>query len=120
MPLEIERKYLDVDFAGLRASLRAAGAAPIGVRFETNILCDDAEGSFASSGRLARLRVIEKADGAMSIFTVKWPAAPGEGADASCKAREELEAMVGSFAQHGPFHSAHIPAHQPAYTSSCT
>jgi len=56
MALEMERKYLDVDHAALRARLKALGAEFLGRWFEANAVYDDSDRSLKAAGTLLRLR----------------------------------------------------------------
>lgn len=68
MALEVERKYLDVDFAALVHALHAANAHDEGAHFESNVLFDSPDGCLRAAGRLLRLR------------TREWPAGPQKAA----------------------------------------
>lgn len=94
MALEIERKYLGVDFANLERALIAFGAENLGTHFESNIVYDTPQFSLYSSGRLLRVRSQEWRDHTRHLLTLKLEA------DAAtvgpCKAREERELSVES------------------------
>lgn len=97
MPLECERKYIDVDFASVRTFLRDNNAVYEGAHIESNSLWDTADRSLRPQGTLLRLRtqqsftcdspecVEEK-----YILTLKTAANEQQG----CKIREESEVGV--------------------------
>ena len=62
MPLEVERKYLDVDFDVLRQRLRQCGAHGGQAHLERNRLYDLPDGSLRAGHRLLRLRTQEWRD----------------------------------------------------------
>lgn len=97
MALEVERKYLDVDFALLRRRLEAAGARDCGTHFESNIVFDTPDGRLFASGRLLRLRSQEWPARVRHVLTLKLPASESDARDAEAgcfKAREERELEV--------------------------
>lgn len=99
MPLEIERKYLDVDFDRLRRALAGAGAACLGAHFESNIIFDMPVLGLHASGRLLRVRSQEWRDRTCHVLTLKLPVAVAAGG--AFKAREERELAVESAAAMG-------------------
>lgn len=99
MPLEIERKYLDVDFACLRVALVCAGAEDLGAHFESNVIFDTPDFAIHASGRLLRVRSQEWHDRARHVLTLKLPVPGTE--DSAFKAREERELAVESAAAMG-------------------
>lgn len=96
MALEIERKYLDVDFDRLRCALIGAGAADLGAHFESNVVFDTPDLGIIASGRLLRVRSQEWRDRTRHVLTLKLPVAGA--ADGVFKAREERELAVESAA----------------------
>lgn len=96
MTLEIERKYLDVDFELLRRALAGAGAQDLGAHFESNGIFDTPDLALLASGRLLRVRRQEWRDRTRHVLTLKLPV-PGAPAGAF-KAREERELAVESAA----------------------
>ena len=56
MALEIERKYLEVDFDSLRRRLRQCGAQGGDVHLERNRIYDLPDGSLRAGHHLLRLR----------------------------------------------------------------
>lgn len=90
MPLETERKYLDVDFAGLRMRLSANGAVCEGTHFEKNFLFDTSSHSLVHKDCIFRLRVQENRESTQCRLTFK--SAAEESTD--YKIREELETKV--------------------------
>jgi adenylate cyclase class 2 len=90
MALETERKYLDVDFASLRAVLAECGAKALGIHFESNCLFDTYDEKLFADGRLLRLRTQEWPDGKRFVLTLKLPAQRRDG----FKTREEYELEV--------------------------
>ncbi|MDR2573980.1 MAG: class IV adenylate cyclase [Desulfovibrio sp.] len=56
MTLEIERKYLNVDFNALRPVLESRGGRCLGAHFERNALFDTCDAGLFASKRLLRLR----------------------------------------------------------------
>lgn len=99
MPLEIERKYLDVDFDRLRCALVGAGAEDLGAHFESNVIFDTPDFGLHASGRLLRVRSQEWRDRIRHVLTLKLPVAGAD--DAAFKAREERELAVESAAAMG-------------------
>lgn len=94
MALEIERKYLGVDFATLHRALVESGAENLGTCFESNLVYDTQHYSLYSSGRLLRVRSQEWRDYTRHFLTLKLPAdAPTTG---PYKAHEERELNVES------------------------
>ncbi len=91
MPLETERKYLDVEFADLRMRLSAHGAVCEGTHFEENFLFDASSHSLAHKGCVFRLRVQECRENTQCRLTFKSAAEDS----ADYKIREELETKVG-------------------------
>lgn len=90
MPLEVERKYLHVDFEALRRALTEAGAHDLGAHFESNWIFDTPELQLYESRRLLRLRSQEWANRTRHLLTLKLPA-PHSG---QFKVREERELEV--------------------------
>lgn len=76
MALEIERKYLGVDFASLITKLEELGAAGGAPHFETNIILDRANEELHGQGRLLRLRLQEWPGKTRCKITFKKPVAP--------------------------------------------
>ena len=94
MPLEIERKYLGVDFDRLRLALARAGAEDLGAHFETNVVFDTPDHRLHATHRLLRVRSQEWPGGSRHVLTLKLPAAaPAPGA---FKTREERELAIES------------------------
>lgn len=91
MSLEIERKYLDPDFDGIRRRLRETGGVSLGTHFESNRIFDRAGGGFACAGFLLRLRTQEWPDRKRHVLTLKMPSRAGGG---PFKVREERECVV--------------------------
>lgn len=75
MALEIERKYLEVDFDSLRRRLRQYGAQGGDVHLERNRIYDLPDGSLRAGHHLLRLRSQE------------WPDHAQKRADAQAAAR---------------------------------
>ncbi|WP_165076853.1 MULTISPECIES: class IV adenylate cyclase [unclassified Desulfovibrio] len=95
MALEIERKYLGVDFDELRRALAEAGAEDLGAHFEANVVMDTPDLSLWTSRRLLRVRSQEWPERTRHVLTLKLPIAnPAKG----FKAREERELEVESAA----------------------
>lgn len=94
MPLEIEKKYLDVDFDALRAGLLGLGARRQGRHFERNLVFDRPDDGLLAQKKLLRLRMQQWSGVTRCILTFKAPAR----AVAGFKAREERECQVGDFA----------------------
>lgn len=92
MPLEVERKYLDVDFDVLRQRLRQCGAHGGQAHLERNRLYDLPDGSLRAGHRLLRLRTQEWRDHTQNVLTLKLP--PLSAPDAAFKVREEREILV--------------------------
>ncbi|MDR3362042.1 MAG: class IV adenylate cyclase [Desulfovibrio sp.] len=90
MALETERKYLEVDFANLRAVLAECGAKALGVHFESNCVFDTHGEELFADGRLLRLRTQEWPDGKRFVLTLKLPAQQRGG----FKTREEYELEI--------------------------
>lgn len=90
MALEVERKYLDADFAQVRALLRQQGACCKGIHFESNDIYDTPDNAFLRGHRLLRLRRQEYADRTDYALTLKLPAQTVNG----FKRREEYETAV--------------------------
>ena len=97
MALEIERKYLHVDFGRLRLALAAAGAEDLGAHFESNVVYDTPELSLWAAGKLLRVRSQEWPGRTRHELTLKFPVA----ASGAFKAREERELQVESAAVMG-------------------
>ena len=96
MPLEIERKYLGVDFDRLRRALSRAGAVERGAHFEANVVFDTPDHRLHAARRLLRVRSQERPEGSRHVLTLKLPvAAPAPGA---FKTREERELTIESAA----------------------
>lgn len=90
MPLEVERKYLNVDFAALRRALCDLDARNLGAHFESNWVFDTPDARLFANGRLLRLRMQEWPDAIRHVLTLKLPAAQNE----RFKVREEHELEV--------------------------
>ena len=73
MALEIERKYLEVDFDSLRQCLRQCGAQGGDVHLERNRIYDLPDGSLRAGHHLLRLRTQEWPDHAQNVLTLKLP-----------------------------------------------
>ena len=97
MALEIERKYLGVDFGRLRLALGAAGAEDLGAHFESNVVYDTPELSLRAAGELLRVRSQEWPGRTRHVLTLKLPVA----SSGAFKAREERELAVESGAVMG-------------------
>lgn len=91
MPLEMELKYLDVDFEALRRRLMEKGGETTGPYLETNLVFDDAGRSLKQKGTLLRLR---RRNGE-AVLTVKEE--PDDPFPSSLKVFQEIESMVGDF-----------------------
>lgn len=90
MPLEVERKYLNVDFGMLRCSLLEQGAKSFGAHFESNLIFDTHTGELRLSRRLLRLRTQEWPDRTRHLLALKLPVPHDE----RFKTREERELQV--------------------------
>ncbi|MDR2054937.1 MAG: class IV adenylate cyclase [Desulfovibrio sp.] len=90
MTLEIERKYLNVDFDALRPALETHGARHICAHFERNVLFDTAGAELFLSKRLLRLRVQEWPDKKRYLLALKLPRISQNG----CKICDEREVEV--------------------------
>lgn len=99
MSVECERKYMGVDFAAVRAALKAHGALYEGAHLETNTVWDTAERSLRPCGTLLRLRTQcwfgpRDAQGSLDrvahVLTLKTTPSEEQG----CKIREENEVVV--------------------------
>jgi adenylate cyclase class 2 len=90
MTLEIERKYLNVDFDALRQALEAHGACCLGAHFEHNVLFDTAGTELFLGRRLLRLRMQEWPDKKKYLLTLKLPRESQNG----FKVRDEREVEV--------------------------
>ena len=90
MPLEVERKYLRVDWTALRGRLRDLGADNTGAHFESNWILDAPGGALFCSDRLLRLRTQEWGDRTRHFITLKLPAQGRAG----FKTRDEREVEV--------------------------
>ncbi|MDR3357873.1 MAG: class IV adenylate cyclase [Desulfovibrio sp.] len=73
MTLEIERKYINVDFDALRPALKGHGARCAGAHFERNVLFDTAGELLLLDKRLLRLRTQEWPDKKRYLLTLKSP-----------------------------------------------
>lgn len=94
MALEIERKYLGVDFDRLLRALVAAGAQDQGAHFEANVVFDTPDHRLHATDRLLRVRSQEWPGASRHVLTLKLPvAAPAPGV---FKAREERELTIES------------------------
>ena len=90
MALEVEKKFLDVDFSELRTLLEASGARCAGLHFEYNLLLDTPAGDLASQKKLLRIRSQRWSAGEKFIITYK-----GSLPDlAGCKVRDERELEI--------------------------
>ncbi len=90
MPLEVERKYLNVDFELLRRSLQEQGAESAGAHFESNLVFDTAAGQLRANCRLLRLRTQEWPGRIRHLLTLKLPVPHSE----HFKVREEHELEI--------------------------
>lgn len=90
MPLEVERKYLNVDFELLRRNLREQGAESAGAHFESNLVFDTPAARLRESRRLLRLRTQEWPGRTRHLLTLKLPGPPS----ARFKVREERELEI--------------------------
>lgn len=99
MALEIERKYLGVDFGFLRRALAGAGAEDLGAHFESNVIFDTPDLAIHASGRLLRVRSQEWRDRTRHVLTLKLPVP--DAAERAFKVREERELAVESAAAMG-------------------
>jgi adenylate cyclase class IV len=93
MPIETERKYLEVDFPKLRMRLSSCGAVCQGVHFEANLVLDAPDRHLLARGCLLRLRLQRWADRSRSLLTLKLPLAAA-GAAEGCKAMDERELEI--------------------------
>ena len=73
MTLEIERKYLNVDFNAFRPVLESRGARCLGAHFERNALFDTCDAGLFASKRLLRLRSREWVGERRYLLTLKLP-----------------------------------------------
>lgn len=93
---EVEIKLRLVEPDGVRARLRALGAARVGVQRETNHILDTADRRLLASGCALRVRVAVSADsaagGAATGFTTLTFKGPAEGT--AIRSREEVETRV--------------------------
>lgn len=87
MALEIERKYLGIDFDRLRQRLVQCGAQGGCAHFESNLIFDATDVTLFSQGKLLRLRTQEWVDRVAHVLTLKMPASD----EKAFKVREELE-----------------------------
>lgn len=94
MPLEIERKYLDVDFDALRPRLAEFGKLLQPRHFERNLLFDSAGKTLLGKNQLLRLRRQQWRESSRCILTFKAPAP----SPAGFKVRDERESAVEDFA----------------------
>ena len=116
MALEIERKYLEVDFDSLRRRLRQCGAQGGDVHLERNRIYDLPDGYLRAGQHLLRLPSQEWPDHAQNVLTLKLP--PVSAPDAAFKVREERETPVTDAAQmHDLFRRGRTPRVKP--TKSC-
>lgn len=90
MPLEVERKYLNVDFELLRRNLQEQGAESAGAHFESNLVFDTPAGQLRESRRLLRLRTQEWPGRTRHLLTLKLPVPHSE----HFKVREERELEI--------------------------
>ena len=96
MTLEIERKYLGVDFDRLRRALALAGAEDMGAHFEANVVFDTPDQRLRATDRLLRVRSQERPGVSRHVLTLKLPVAGPE--PGAFKAREERELAIESAA----------------------
>ncbi|MBQ9536633.1 MAG: class IV adenylate cyclase [Desulfovibrionaceae bacterium] len=89
MSLEIECKYLQVDFSKLKARLTCQNAQDLGLGFEDNLIFDTEDGKLRQAHKLLRLRILHTPEAVNYIVTVKLP----RPASQHCKIREEYEAQ---------------------------
>lgn len=91
MSLEIEAKFRVDSHEPVRNSLRAAGARPLGVVKEWNVILDSADGTLRAKGCGLRVRSTQDEQGGRggSTLTFKGPRRAGE-----FKSREEIEVAV--------------------------
>lgn len=87
MSLEIERKYLNINFTLLRERMVQCGAQGGKAHFESNLVFDTTDSYLFTQGKLLRLRTQEWVDRVSHVLTLKLPA---RGED-TFKVREELE-----------------------------
>lgn len=91
MTLEIEKKYLDVNFDTLHKKLMAAGAKTDGVHFECNIIFDYPEYILYKQKKIVRLRSNEWPDKIEYVMTYKSPAPVNM---TGIKVRNEIECLI--------------------------
>lgn len=91
MPLEIERKYLNVSFDSLRGRLVQCAAHGGIAHFESNLVFDVAGAGLFKQGKLLRLRTQEWDNRIEHVLTLKLPAS----GDDAFKVREEIEIDLG-------------------------
>ena len=107
MSLEVERKYLDVDFEKLSLKLQQLDCLPESWHFESNIILDTQDASLYGQSKLLRLRKQEWADKSSYILTFKAPVSekdaraedivdkiPVDPEKRDIKIREELEIKI--------------------------
>ncbi|MDR3319816.1 MAG: class IV adenylate cyclase [Desulfovibrio sp.] len=90
MSLEIECKYLNVDFNAIRSALETQEAHFFGAHFERNVIFDTPGAELFRSKRLLRLRTQEWPDKTRCLLTLKLTAEQRE----NFKIRDELETEV--------------------------
>ncbi|UZP68464.1 class IV adenylate cyclase [Desulfovibrio mangrovi] len=95
MALEIELKFLDVDFESLGLRLVALGAVYRGRHVERNLVFDTPERTFKNSDMLLRLRTKIRRDGETAVLTLKRP--PKGPVPDDVKVYDELETVVQDF-----------------------
>lgn len=91
MPLEIEKKYLDVDFDTLRNKLAKMNAETSGIHFESNIIFDFPQLALFGQKMLLRLRTNEWPFKTEHILTMKRPS---KAENPGFKTREEIECVI--------------------------
>lgn len=93
MALEVEKKFLDADFASVRKRLAALGAISGGPHFEHNEILDTNGHELLAAGSLLRIRSRKWADQEDAVLTFKCPP-PENLAREDCKIRQEFELKV--------------------------
>ncbi|MCR5813659.1 MAG: class IV adenylate cyclase [Desulfovibrio sp.] len=96
MAFEVERKYLNVDFAELRAHLEQKAALALGRHFERNVLYETDPPSLFAQKKLLRLRSCFQAGQAARFFLTFKAPAPAQAEVCGCKVRLEEEVQVSS------------------------
>lgn len=94
MPLETEKKYLDVELDELRARLPGVATLREGRHFERNLVFDTPDKGLLGQKKLLRLRMQQWQGASRCVLTFKAPA-PGI---YGFKVRDERESLVDDFA----------------------